>query len=112
MVFCILTVSCSTRHVDLDEAVFENNLGEVIREDGGIYYSMDHLGEKTSYTGTDTCHYYVNYRDKRIKSIYSLKDGVPEGHWLLFDDVGTKTVDLYFVNGKVTKRIKGLSADK
>lgn len=111
IIFCILTVSCSTRHVDSDEAAFGNKLGEVIRENGGTYYSMDHLGEKTKYTGTDTCYYYVNYRDKKIKSIYTLKDGIPEGHWQLFDDIGTKTVDIYFVSGKVTKREKTISTD-
>ena len=51
-------------------------------------------------TTTDTC-----YHDNgKIKATYTLKDGLPNGHWEQFDAKGKKTLDIYFDKGNLVKK--------
>jgi antitoxin component YwqK of YwqJK toxin-antitoxin module len=93
-------ISCQfERKRDKDELV----LGDYIIEKNGVYYVGDceiHSSEK--YTGIDTFY----FDNRKIKGTYSIKNGLPDGHWEQFNDNGTKKLDLYFENGNLTKKTK------
>jgi len=93
-------ISCSDkRKKDIDEIV----LAEYIVEKNGIYYSGDceiHIGDK--FTGTSK--YY--HENGNIKGTYTIKNGLPDGHWKQFNSNGKKKLDLYFDNGSLLKKIK------
>ncbi len=93
----ILIISCS-RTKDIDEPA----LGENFFEQGGIYYSNNcatHSNYK-KYNGTDTSY----YDNGKIKATFTIKDGLPDGHWQKFNDHGTKKVDIYFDHGNFKKK--------
>jgi len=91
-ILILSTYSCE-RTKDSDELV----LSELVFEEGGIYYDINcatHSSYK-KYTGTDTC-----YHDNgKIKGTYTIKNGLPHGHWEQFSADGTKKIDLYFDSG-------------
>lgn len=92
-----LFFSCG-RKMDKDEIV----LNEMVIEKSGKYYYGDCEEHATSfYTGTNT--YY--YENGRIKGTFTIKNGLPNGHWEQFNLDGSKKLDLYFENGKLIKKI-------
>lgn len=101
LLFCFLfLLSCTEKRVkDVDEIV----LAEYIQEVNGFYHfgdCEDHIGKL--YTGTD----YYYHENGKIKGNYTLKNGIPEGHWEQFNSNGSKKIDIYFRQGKVIKKIK------
>lgn len=95
-----LLSSCSKERIkDVDEIV----LAEFIVEKNGIYYSGDcevHIGKK--FTGTG----YYYYGNGKLKGNYTIKNGIPEGHWKQFNIDGTKSIDIFYKKGKVIQKIK------
>lgn len=93
-------ISCSKkREKDNDEIVLNEN----IQEKDGFYYIGDceeHIGNL--YSGSN--HYY--HGNGKLKGNFTLKNGIPEGHWEQYNTDGTKKLDIYFNEGKVIKRIK------
>lgn len=78
-------------------------LSEMIFEENGIYYKINcstHSNYK-KYTGTDT----FFHDNGKIKGTYTIKNGLPNGHWEQFDSNGIKKIDLYFDNGDLIKKI-------
>ena len=90
--------SCkSVRQKDPDEIVLHEN----IQEKEGLYYWGDCESHATTLcTTTDTCYHHGG----KTKATYTLKDGLPNGHWQQFDTSGKKTLDLYFNNGLLVKK--------
>jgi antitoxin component YwqK of YwqJK toxin-antitoxin module len=99
-IFVLTLVSCSSgRQKDPDEIV----LHEMIQEKNGVYYWGDcEEHADTKYTGTDTC-----YQDNgKVKATYTIKNGLPNGHWKQFDTTGKLLRELYFDNG--TLKLKSI----
>jgi antitoxin component YwqK of YwqJK toxin-antitoxin module len=99
VILILLIFSCG-RTKDPDELV----LSESVFEDDGIYYTNNCSTHSNypKYTGTDTCY----HENGKIKGTYTVKNGLPNGHWEQFDDNGVKKIDLYFDNGDLTKKVK------
>lgn len=95
-----LLISCSEKRIkDIDEIVLNEN----IQEKNGFYHYGDceeHIGKL--YNGKN----YYYHKNGTIKGDYTLKNGIPEGHWKQFNSDGTKRIDIYFKEGKVIKKIK------
>jgi antitoxin component YwqK of YwqJK toxin-antitoxin module len=100
LLLTIISFSCSKYRIKyIDEIVLHENIQEV----NGIYYNgdcEDHIGSKFSGSGN----YF--YDNGKIKGTYTLKNGLPHGHWEQFNENGTKKLDLYFENGNLEKKIK------
>ncbi|CAN5395509.1 hypothetical protein BH10BAC1_BH10BAC1_01560 [soil metagenome] len=96
----LIMASCTSRQKDIDENV---NI-EQVTEKNGIYYSVDHEGNMTIYSGTDTTYYNENFKIKIMKATYTFEDGLPEGHWEQMDNNGKKLLDIYYKNGEVIKK--------
>lgn len=104
-ILTFLLTSCS-RTKDPDEIV----LSEMIFEEDGFYYFVncsDHSNYQ-KFTGIDTCY----YDNGNIKSIFKIKNGRPNGHWIKLNQNGTIKIDLYFKNGELIKKSKSQVADK
>lgn len=99
-IILIFLISCAEKRVkDVDEIV----LHEIIQEVNGFYYEgncEEHIGDKFSGSGN----YF--HDNGKIKGTYTLKNGLPDGHWEQFNENGTKKLDLYFKNGNLIKKIK------
>ena len=99
--FIILMInSCSDRRIkDKDEIVLHEN----IVEKKGVYYSGDcEIHSDKKYTGTDN--YF--FENGKVKGTYTIKDGLPNGHWSQFNENGSKKIDLYYEDGKLIIKIK------
>jgi len=97
-IFVLLFCSCG-RTKDPDELV----LSETVFEDDGIYFNINCARHSNyeKYTGTDTC-----YHDNgKIKGTYTIKNGVPDGHWEQFNLDGSKKLDLFYSNGKLVNKV-------
>ena len=92
--------SCSEKRVKhKDELV----LAEFIIEKNGVYYEgccESHIKDKFDGTGN----YY--HDNGKLKGNYTIKNGIPEGIWNIYNSDGSKKIDLYFKNGKIIKKIK------
>ena len=98
LILILIIVSCG-RTVDHDEVVWN----DYVFENNGIYYNVNcatHSNYK-KYSGTDTVYFDKN----KIKAISIVKDGLPTGHWVLFNTNGTKKIDMYFDNGKLLNKV-------
>lgn len=98
LILILIIVSCS-RTVDPNEVVWN----DYVFEKNGIYYKVNcatHSNYK-KYSGTDT----VYFDNNRIKAISIVKNGLPTGHWVIFNANGTKRIDMYFENGKLLKKV-------
>lgn len=94
----LIVVSCG-RTVDPDEVVWN----DYVFEKNGIYYNVNcatHSNYK-KYSGTDTVYFDKN----KIKAISIVENGLPTGHWMLFNANGTKKIDMTFENGKLIKKV-------
>nr|WP_294936850.1 hypothetical protein [uncultured Flavobacterium sp.] len=93
-------VSCQEkREKDSNEIV----LAEFIVEKDGIYFSGDcEIHSENKFSGSSE--YY--HENGKIKGTYTIKNGLPDGHWEQFNSDGTKKLDLYFKNGSLLKKIK------
>ena len=85
------------RQMDKDELV----LNEMVIEKNGKYYYGDCDEHATSFfTGTDTFY----HENGKVKGTFTIKNGLPDGHWEQFDSNGTKKLDMYFINGDLIKK--------
>lgn len=97
--FLILSLCGCGRHVDTDEIV----LNEMIVEKNGKYYYGDCDEHATTfYTGTDTFYFQEN---GKVKGTFTIKNGLPNGHWEQFNLDGSKKIDLYYSNGKLITKV-------
>jgi antitoxin component YwqK of YwqJK toxin-antitoxin module len=98
LILTLIIVSCG-RTVDPGEIVWN----DYVFEKNGIYYKVNcatHSNYKR-YSGTDTVYFDKN----KIKAISIIEDGVPIGHWVLYNTNGTKKIDMYYENGKLLKKV-------
>ena len=98
-IITFLLTSCS-RTKDPDEIV----VSEMIFEEDGFYYSVncsEHLNYQ-KFTGIDTCY----YDNGNIQSIFKIKNGKPNGHWIKWNQNGTIKIDLYFKDGELIRKSK------
>ena len=93
----LILLGCG-RQMDKDEIV----LNEMVIEKNGKYYYGDCEKHATTfYTGANT--YY--HENGKVKGTFTIKNGLPIGHWEQFNLDGSKKLDLYFENGKLINKI-------
>lgn len=86
------------RNIDKDEIV----LNEMVVEKSGKYYYGDcEIHATKLYTGTDTFY----HENGKLKGTFTIKNGLPNGHWEQFNLDGTKKLDLYFENGNLKNKV-------
>jgi antitoxin component YwqK of YwqJK toxin-antitoxin module len=86
------------RQIYKDEIV----LNEMVIEKNGKYYYGDCEEHATKYyTGTNK--YY--HGNGKVKGTFTIKNGLPNGHWEQFNLDGSKKLDLYFEDGKLINKI-------
>jgi len=97
--FLLLGLFGCGRQMDRDEIV----LNEMVIEKSGKYYYGDCDEHATTfYSGTDTFYFHEN---GKVKGTFTIKNGLPNGHWEQFNLDGSKKCDLYFNNGKLTNKV-------
>lgn len=97
LVILLSFLSCG-RKVEPDEIV----LNEMVVEKNGKYYYGDCEEHATEYyTGSDK--YY--YESGKVKGTFTIKNGFPDGHWEQFNEDGSKKLEIFFKDGKVTQRL-------
>lgn len=95
--FLFVHLGCA-RQIDKDEIV----LGDYIVEKNGKYYRGDCREHATRYyTGTDTFY----HENGKVKGTFTIKRGLPDGHWEQFNFDGSKKLDLYYDNGKLINKV-------
>ena len=74
----------------------------VIEKNGKYYYGDCDEHAINFYTGTDSFY----HENGKVMGTFTIKNGLPNGHWEQFDSNGTKKLDLYFGNGDLIKKEK------
>ena len=73
----------------------------VIEKSGKYYYGDCDMHATKFYTGTDTFY----HENGKVKGTFTIKNGLPNGHWQQFNINGSKKLDLFYDNGQLVKKV-------